>query len=63
MAYKIIRSMSDKHQTGEEITAILDSASDLNALGTEYAAGSVALVAASGVPAYMLNASGEWKAI
>lgn len=63
MAYKIIKNMAYQYQTGQEITAILDSASDLTALGTSYAPGSIAIVADSGAPTYMLNASGVWKEI
>lgn len=63
MAYKIIRDMSELHQTGREITAVLDSASDLQALIAaegELAPGSTAVVAAKGRPTYILNASGQW---
>lgn len=66
MAYKIIRDMSELHQTGREITAVLDSASDLQALIAnegELAPGSSAIVADDGAPCYMLNASGEWKGL
>lgn len=64
MAYKIIRDMSELHQTGREITAVLDSASDLATLIAaegELAPGSVALVADSDCKCYMVNASGVWK--
>ena len=63
MAYKIIRSKFYQYQTGTEITAILDAASDLTVLGTDYAPGSIAIVADSGAATYMLNASGTWKEI
>ena len=48
------------------ITAVLDSAADLEILGTEdglgdFSPGSIAIIAMSGTPAYMLNASCEWK--
>ena len=66
MAYKIIRDMSELYQTGREITAVLDSTSDLEDLiageGT-LAPGSIAIVADDGAPCYMLNASGEWKGL
>ena len=45
MAYKIIRWETDMYQVGEEITAVLDAAADLDALGTTWAPGSVAIVA------------------
>ncbi len=70
MAYKIIRDNCNDEQVGHEIVAILDSAADLAALselkvpvcGRPYAApGSLAIVADSGLPTYVLNASGEWK--
>ena len=63
MAYKIIRDENNKYQMGREITAVLDSSADLVTLGTDYCAGSIAMVADKGVPSYMLNASGEWKEI
>lgn len=67
MAYKITdREFVIRENGGDpifRITAVLDSASDLEALGTEHAAGSIAMVADKGVPSYMLNASGEWKEV
>ena len=63
MAYKIIRDKTNFFQRGREITAILDSVNDLNSLGTDFAPGSVAIVATTGSPTYLLNASKEWKAI
>ena len=63
MAYKIIRDENNKYQLGREIEAVLDSTADLDALGTDYCPGSVALVADKGAPVYMLNASGVWKEI
>ena len=63
MAYKIIRDESNKYQMGREITAVLDSVSDLSSLGTNFAPGSIAMVADKGVPSYMLNVSGQWKEI
>ena len=68
MAYKIINvDLPEPRQFGKEyraiITAVLDSADDLAALGTDYSPGSVAMVADKGVPSYMLNASGDWKEI
>ena len=63
MAYKIIRDENNKYQLGREIEAVLDSTADLDALGTSYCPGSVAIVADKGVPSYMLNASGVWKEI
>ena len=61
MAYKIVRQFTDRWQEGNEITAILDSASDLTSLGTEWCPGSIAIVADEGTPTYILNASREWK--
>lgn len=66
MAYEIIERESLGTLDGERdhrITAVLDSASDLTALGTNYAPGSVAMVADSGAPTFILNASQEWKEI
>lgn len=66
MAYKVIRSAKDDYQIGREITAVLDSTSDLATLiaseGT-LAPGSIAIVADSGMPTYILNASGEWMSV
>ena len=65
MAYKIIKT--EPSLIGEisrpVIMAVLDSADDLVALGNDYGASSVALVADKGAPVYMLNASGVWKEI
>lgn len=63
MAYQIIRDFLDEYQPGREVTAVLDSASDLGALGTDFAPGSVAIVAAVGTPTYILNASREWVVV
>lgn len=66
MAYKVIRSAKDDYQIGREITAVLDSTSDLEDLiageGT-LAPGSIAIIADAGLPSYALNASGEWKSV
>lgn len=63
MAYKIIRDEWNKYQLGREITAVLDAIDDLASLGTDFAPGSVAIVADKGATSYMLNASGAWKEI
>lgn len=63
MAYQIIRRDENKYQPGTEITAILDAAADLDSLGTTWSPGSVAIVADSGTPTYMLNASKVWKEV
>ena len=66
MAYSITKRTLVRYQNGHEIveiTAVLDSVSDLASLGTDFAPGSIAMVADKGVPTYMLNASGEWKEI
>ena len=68
MAYRIIKvEIPEPRPGGEEyraiITAVLDSSDDLDALGTDYSPGSVAIVADKGVSSYMLNASGMWKEI
>lgn len=62
MAYKIVRQTTDA-QSGVEIKAILDSAADLDTLGTNYSPGSLAVVADKDTPMYMLNASKQWKEI
>lgn len=66
MAYKITDSEFVSRENDKpifRITAVLDSTADLDELGTDYAAGSVAMVADTGVPTFMMNASGEWKSI
>ena len=66
MAYSIVKNILASVENGKEvreITAILDAVSDLDSLGTHYCPGSVAMVADSGAPVYMLNASGVWKEI
>lgn len=63
MAYKIIRTKTNEEQPGVEIEAILDAESDLAALGTDYAPGSVAMVADTGSAVFVINASGQWKKI
>lgn len=63
MAYKIIREYKNQYQTGTEITAVLDSTDDMTSLGNDYTPGSIAMVVASGLPTYMLNASLVWKEI
>ena len=42
---------------------LTDVAADLDALGTTWAPGSVAIVAGKGAPRYMLNAIHVWKEI
>lgn len=66
MAYKIIGQEFVRRvgrQTIYRITAVLDAPSDLEALGTDYPPGSIAIVADTGVPTYMMNASGMWKEV
>ena len=61
MAYSIIRIRTNEEQGGSEITALLDSVADLEAVGTQWAPGSFAVVADAGMPTYILNASSQWK--
>lgn len=61
MAFTIIRSTKNRHQTSREIVAILDTDADLNDLGTNFTAGSMAIVAKQGGNTYMMNASGKWE--
>lgn len=64
MAYKLIRVENNTLQDGKEVTAILDSAGDLDSLIAnegELAPGSIAIVADAGLASFVLNASGEWK--
>ena len=63
MAYEIIKRDVNLNQVGTEITAVLDAAEDLDSLGTNWAPGSMAIVADKGAPVYMLNASHVWKEI
>lgn len=64
MAYKIIRSQKNSFQSGREVMAVLDSEADLTSLSAnegELSPGSIAIIATTGLPSYMLNVSGEWK--
>ena len=63
MAYKIINyDYVGVAGAPPKITAVLDSADDLEGLKAsgEYHPGSIAYVATAGLPAHMVNASGEW---
>lgn len=46
-----------------QVTIVCDADSDVSDLPTGYAPGSIAVVADSGMPAYMLNASGTWTSL
>ena len=43
-----------------QVTIVCDAGTNKNALPTGYAPGSFAIVAESGMPVYMVDASGEW---
>ena len=43
-----------------QVVIVCDAESDVSDLPTTYAAGSIAVVADSGLPVYLLNASGTW---
>lgn len=64
MAYKILSSETVAMESGAKplITAVLDDAASLEELKAsgEYHPGSIAYVAEEGLPAHMVNASGEW---
>ena len=63
MAYKIINyDYVGVAGAPPKITAVLDSADDLEGLKAsgDYHPGSIAYVAEEGLPAHMVNASGEW---
>ena len=63
MAYKIIKT--EPSLIGKIsrpiIMAVLDSEDDLAALGNNYGASSVAIVAVKDGKWYMMNASGSWE--
>lgn len=67
MAYKILSSETVAMESGAKpiILAVLDDAASLEELKAsgEYHPGSIAYVAEEGLPAHMVNASGEWKAV
>lgn len=63
MAYQIIRHRENEEQAGSEVTILLDSAAELANIGTNWAPGSFAVIADTGMPTYVLNASKEWKAV
>lgn len=46
-----------------QVTIVCDAASDVADLPTGYAPGSIAVVADSGLPTYVLNASGTWSSV
>lgn len=65
MAFKIIKKDVVGVQ-GEDpiVTIVCDAASDVSDLPTTgCAAGSMAIVADSGLPTYVLNASGTWSSV
>lgn len=43
-----------------QVTIVCDAAADVSDLPTGYAPGSIAIVAESGLPVYMLGVDGEW---
>ena len=43
-----------------QVTIVCDAESDVSDLPTTYAPGSIAVVADSGMPVYVLNASATW---
>lgn len=45
------------------VTIVCDAAADVSDLPTGYAPGSIAVVADSGLPTYVLNASGTWTSV
>lgn len=66
MAYKIIRERKYYDPSKREITAVLDSASDIDTLQQNeenLAPGSIAIIADADLPCYVLNASGVWKSV
>lgn len=67
MAYKILSSETVAMESGAKprITAVLDDAASLEELKAsgDYHPGSTAVVAAPGIPAYMVNASGQWTEV
>ncbi len=46
-----------------QVTIVCDAAADVADLPTGYAPGSIAVVADSGLPTYVLNASGTWASV
>jgi len=61
MAYRIVQKEFNPNTGKNLVEIVLDSDSDLSEVGTDYSPGSIAVVADSGAPSYMLNASEEWK--
>lgn len=65
MGYYIAdRAFMEGVYSGEKdfrIFAVLDSDADLSALGTNWAPGSIALVADKDGATYMMSPGGEWK--
>lgn len=46
-----------------QVTIVCDATADVANLPTGYAPGSIAVVADSGLPTYVLNASGTWTSV
>ena len=61
MAYQITSREGVLSGNKVQVEIVMDSAGDLSSLPTDFAPGSLAMVADKGIPLYMLNASGEWK--
>ena len=61
MAWKIT-NRETKGVDGDvpQVVIVCDAESDISDLPTTYAPGSIAVVADSGMPVYVLNASGTW---
>ena len=61
MAWKIT-NRETKGVDGDvaQVVIVCDTESDISDLPTTYAPGSIAVVADSGLPVYLLNASGTW---
>lgn len=62
MAYKCIKSEWKNASQDYECEFICDSEDDIQNL-PQCSAGSIAIVVASGMPTYMMNASGQWVKI
>lgn len=59
MAFHICNELEQKSQ----VTIICDSTADIATLPNNLCPGSIAVVATTDLPKYMLNASYEWKEV
>jgi len=64
MAWKITnRETQTVDGDAPQVTIVMDNTADAADLPTGYAAGSIALAAESGLPAFLMGPDGTWHAV